>query len=407
MREAEPDVACPERQAEARPQQGQGQLSRLALAVASPLLVAAAVLLFPRSSSAFWRRASPAEEARRRGWVDRWPLAMLQEKAEEEDMLSAAEASQQCPLFMKQAKDPCCWTRAWSCPTQPLGNKGSAVNDGTLSFHCCCKEEFWRRAKACPKDEKLSAAQRAAVRAEEEAASERAAPSVSCNSSGPQQHQDPEDMPQLCQVGVEMYAYSPKVQALCKQQKKWEKLSKEVQREPCIVNPVTKMMTCRRNFTCSGGARSRQNALYLSKTLTYDCGETCKGSLLINCCNTCQEAQRDPDSMGVNVIACEGCETSKLQDAAQEANCQMFNGAFKCGTHATCSTGDPSQTCHEQHNDCDVYPCGACEHPQLKAQCCVDCLEKMCSATEPERRMMCDGCEGPPEENAAGWKFWR
>merc|ERR1711957_134168 len=72
------------------------------------------------------------------------------------------------------------------------------------------------------------------------------------------------------------------------------------------------------------------------------------------------------------------------------AHCQMYNGAFRCETSDMCTVGEPHETCNEEHNSCDVYPCGDCGDDHLKARCCADCLNFLCDS--PDKRMMCEGC---------------
>ena len=37
----------------------------------------------------------------------------------------------------------CDWTARYSCPTQPAGSAGTASDDGTEGFDCCCSERLW------------------------------------------------------------------------------------------------------------------------------------------------------------------------------------------------------------------------------------------------------------------------
>jgi hypothetical protein len=37
----------------------------------------------------------------------------------------------------------CDWTKKWSCPGQPIGYKGTAEDDGSLGYKCCCSFKFW------------------------------------------------------------------------------------------------------------------------------------------------------------------------------------------------------------------------------------------------------------------------
>eukprot|EP01052_Picozoa_sp_SAG31_P037743 SAG31_NODE_4920_length_2867_cov_1.714595_1_plen_155_part_00 len=37
----------------------------------------------------------------------------------------------------------CSWTANYSCPGQPIGSMGPAVDDNTINYECCCTEGLW------------------------------------------------------------------------------------------------------------------------------------------------------------------------------------------------------------------------------------------------------------------------
>jgi hypothetical protein len=58
--------------------------------------------------------------------------------------VSGAQCSQStgnCSAYMNSTG--CRWTNSWSCPGQPLGSQGSAADDGTDGYDCCCNQGLW------------------------------------------------------------------------------------------------------------------------------------------------------------------------------------------------------------------------------------------------------------------------
>mmetsp|Transcript_108188 Transcript_108188/g.316384 ORF Transcript_108188/g.316384 Transcript_108188/m.316384 type:complete len:469 (-) Transcript_108188:176-1582(-) len=50
-----------------------------------------------------------------------------------------------CSAYM--AKTGCSWTAKWNCPGQARGSRGTAGNDGSQGFDCCCNLGMWRSTR--------------------------------------------------------------------------------------------------------------------------------------------------------------------------------------------------------------------------------------------------------------------
>jgi len=284
----------------------------------------------------------------------------------------------------------CDWTTKWNCPGQPKGSKGPAVDDGTMSFHCCCAEGYWRHA---------------AVRSTTPAP----APHHGSHSSASDAPSHSTEMSPLCKVPVSQYKTSDVVQNKCNKIIRWQELARNVRPTPCHVDHVTRMMKCERDDQCEGGRNVAHHFSQVTKTLSYNCQQTCKGPLLIDCCNTCHAAQVNAVAWGYNSIECIGCANSEMRAAAQKANCHLQDGKFACATSAACEAGDPSEKTYHENYKCDVYPCDNCKTPHLKAKCCAECLSMMCrnasSTLSDHWRMACEGCDNP-EAMSSWWPSW-
>merc|ERR1712206_32890 len=102
--------------------------------------------------------------------------------------------------------------------------------------------------------------------------------------------------------------------------------------------------------------------------LSYPCGKNCEGSLLIDCCLKCGTYRDDPRSLGVNGVACQGCEDEDIAKATEQAQC-FFNGkSFKCQSRDHCETDN------------------------LKGQCCQDCVRRQCVDKNLTSNLVCKGC---------------
>mmetsp|Transcript_71822 Transcript_71822/g.181519 ORF Transcript_71822/g.181519 Transcript_71822/m.181519 type:complete len:463 (-) Transcript_71822:174-1562(-) len=301
---------------------------------------------------------------------------------------------------------PCCWTQAWSCPSQPMGLKGIAVNDGTMSYHCCCTEGLWEFADNCtdellPKTIQLPSD--SFLWGEETASPERGACKQEVGKQLRGEMKDSE--PELCKIPVEAYNTSDDVQMVCRQRLRWKDLAKNIRPRDCDIDPETKLMTCSRDEVCHGGHYVAEAYVKVTKNLTYDCAATCQGSLLISCCSECTKTQKNAAQWGLDNIFCEGCAEDNLNAIAKKSDCSLqSDGTFFCDSTGSCSAGVPTESCEEVHHVCDVFPCNNCDAPHLQAQCCADCLGMMCSG-DPSRRMMCEGCESPPGDKA-WWSSW-
>jgi len=153
----------------------------------------------------------------------------------------------------------------------------------------------------------------------------------------------------------------------------------------CHINPDSKEMSCHRTASCEGGQPYKHHLNYV----VYPCGRHCHGSLLIDCCNTCNTYAQNPSAIGVEAVMCEGCEESLLEAAADEANCDFDGHNFRCSEGGRCDVGRPMQ----EASTCVIYPCDECRESVLLRRCCQECVELMCEANSL-RRMVCKGCDG-------------
>merc|ERR1712107_750892 len=130
-------------------------------------------------------------------------------------------------------------------------------------------------------------------------------------------------------------------------------------------------------------------------------GMKCKGALLIDCCETCMKAEVNPLHFDIQAVKCKGCEAQQLSAAAAESHgaCTWSGTEFRCQNTGHCQLGDAEKSCYELDWQCDIVPCDKCTDDNLKAQCCSDCLGRMCSGTQSQ--MYCKGCEGGP----SSWPF--
>ena len=61
--------------------------------------------------------------------------------------------SSDCAVYYRGAApadtgEPCGWTAVRSCPGQPTGTAGTANDDGSLGYRCCCNDHGWRHTVA-------------------------------------------------------------------------------------------------------------------------------------------------------------------------------------------------------------------------------------------------------------------
>jgi len=154
--------------------------------------------------------------------------------------------------------------------------------------------------------------------------------------------------------------------------------------DSCVVDSVTKTMHCSLKAQCSGGYMAESDLSFLS----YPCGKNCEGSLLIDCCLKCGTYRDDPRSLGVNGVACQGCEDEDIAKATEQAQC-FFNGkSFKCQSSDHCHLGSPSRF----EKSCNIIPCDHCETENLKGQCCQDCVRRQCVDKNLTSNLVCKGC---------------
>mmetsp|Transcript_2114 Transcript_2114/g.5193 ORF Transcript_2114/g.5193 Transcript_2114/m.5193 type:complete len:600 (+) Transcript_2114:97-1896(+) len=60
----------------------------------------------------------------------------------------------QCDAYFHE--EGCAWTSHWHCPFQKPGERGPAVDDGSLGFQCCCQQQLWKKASDAECGEYLS-----------------------------------------------------------------------------------------------------------------------------------------------------------------------------------------------------------------------------------------------------------
>jgi len=202
----------------------------------------------------------------------------------------------------------------------------------------------------------------------------------------------PYEVRRQCEVGD----YNYNLTATCERQLQyWIGSRPELQPgDNCMIDPKTKVMDCKREASCRGGEPYQHNVNYM----VYPCGRECKGTLLIDCCQTCATYHNDPSLLGVREVMCEGCESENLVAVADAADCSFDGPVFKCKKSSVCDIGKPE---HEK-STCLIYPCDRCDYSFiLKQQCCQECLELMCEVGT-NRRMVCKGCEAEAMNTSSG-----
>jgi len=297
----------------------------------------------------------------------------------------------------------CCWTQAWSCPNQPLGKKGKAMNDASREYQCCCNHRLWDYASNCSEDlipKQISLPDDKFLWGRERATHEsgRCEDQVGKQLRGEFQEAEPSG----CKIPVHKYNASEEIQKLCRNKEEWHVRADTVRPRMCPIDPVTKLMTCTRDQICFAGEYVAERYVVVTKNLTYDCSKNCKGALLISCCNACLAEQKRAEQWGNERIVCEGCDNAAMTATVdQTEGCSIKDGKFGCDTGGVC-TASPTEVCEEAHHTCDIFPCDSCSVPHLQAHCCAHCLDLMCSA-DPKRRLLCKGCEDPSMAGEQPW----
>jgi len=162
----------------------------------------------------------------------------------------------------------------------------------------------------------------------------------------------------------------------------------------CYIDPTTKEMQCSMTNRCSGGHVYENDLSFLS----YPCGASCRGSLLIDCCTKCNMYRDSPKTLGVNGVDCAGCEPFQLAKAANEADC-TFNGIkFQCKSVDRCHLGQPSAF----KKRCNVIPCDRCGSEELRGKCCQECVHRQCTAKAASNsKLVCKGCARAPSSSSS------
>lgn len=82
------------------------------------------------------------------GPVDRAAVEVRQpeETAKAAPMPPPAKLQERPACAQYEAEVGCRWTESFSCPGQHLGKEGTAKDDGTLGYRCCCAYGGWKRA---------------------------------------------------------------------------------------------------------------------------------------------------------------------------------------------------------------------------------------------------------------------
>lgn len=179
----------------------------------------------------------------------------------------------------------------------------------------------------------------------------------------------------------------------------WDEAPADVSlQQNCEIDNVTKEMHCKMQGFCQGGHVQESDIDFLS----YPCGNNCRGSLLLDCCNKCLKYKMNPRSLGVNGVACSGCEPEDIAKAADEANCFFTTNKFKCVTVDKCHLGSPSQF----EKRCNIIPCDKCSSESLRGQCCQDCVWRQCHAQNGMTRLVCKGCNVEAASSSSSSPFW-
>eukprot|EP00812_Abedinium_dasypus_P008533 NODE_2288_length_961_cov_275.844371.p1 GENE.NODE_2288_length_961_cov_275.844371~~NODE_2288_length_961_cov_275.844371.p1 ORF type:complete len:289 (-),score=60.79 NODE_2288_length_961_cov_275.844371:79-879(-) len=167
----------------------------------------------------------------------------------------------------------------------------------------------------------------------------------------------------------------------------------------CVINEKTKEMDCHRKRSCEGGHPYKHDVNFL----VYPCGSSCKGSLLIDCCNTCERYRLNPMALHVRTVKCEGCNYEALQSAANDGDCVFDGSKFNCASQNACRLGKMTM----EKSSCLIYPCSVCVDPVLKRTCCQECLELQCESSQ-DSRMVCEGCDvyGTDTSSSGGGLPW-
>eukprot|EP00929_Paragymnodinium_shiwhaense_P042725 TRINITY_DN22067_c4_g3_i1.p1 TRINITY_DN22067_c4_g3~~TRINITY_DN22067_c4_g3_i1.p1 ORF type:complete len:1877 (-),score=416.06 TRINITY_DN22067_c4_g3_i1:175-5805(-) len=95
-----------------------------------------------RRTSSWWLPLAPVAAACLLVRCD--GLRLASEDAESIELEESSSAAQDCDLYMSSTG--CFWTGDFSCPDQPSGRKGPAMDDGSKGYGCCCNHGLWRKA---------------------------------------------------------------------------------------------------------------------------------------------------------------------------------------------------------------------------------------------------------------------
>jgi hypothetical protein len=317
-----------------------------------------------------------------------------------------AEVTAECRRYVRDT--PCSWTQRYSCPGQePKGSMGVVPRQGSEDYRCCCEEGLWRGLP----EERTSTTTQALSEPRVDACGAGAPPEawfpeatgMRIRTTSTTTTTPPPAAPPVCEVALEEYSTSDRIQAQCASLDHWQQEEQKAARQNnsyCHIDPRTKLMTCNRQEKCAGGQKVRHRFENATKTMTYHCDSGCKGTLYFGCCEACEAATSSPRSIGVDKIICNGCdeETKNQVKSEGEAHCELKGGTFECSTSEECRTGRPRQTCEVTDYTCNIYPCNSCQTHQLKAACCALCLETMCGRA-PQERLFCEGCTHAPDSH--------
>jgi len=219
-----------------------------------------------------------------------------------------------------------------------------------------------------------------------------------------------EDCSTLARCRAPLANYSADTTLLCAKLPAWQAQNQQYRASAsnCRIDPATGMMDCSFQATCSGGnvyTRSI-NEMTHNRIATYNCLEKCTGSLLVSCCNACQQAQQQAAGghfiIGARLyheVRCPQC--ANLQNMADAINCTFAHGHFSCASQGTCDIGVMVEEQHQSVQssyDCAIYPCNNCLADErgdaLRAACCASCLQHSCGPNSSSSgRVVCDGCD--------------
>jgi len=220
--------------------------------------------------------------------------------------------------------------------------------------------------------------------------------------SEPVSSHQPSDLSKECRMPGHQYLSSGVCSATIRNE--WSRrASVPRQQKACEIDYHTGKMTCDTKVTCAGGTHSYINKVQTKHTIEYDCSQ-CHDIQRESCCGKCFEV-KDMASKGklrvnnsdMDEVLCRNCEQDVLRSirSKHDVSCSHngADGTFQCSLKEHCELGTPVINMENLSFECVSTPCDQCADSFAQAQCCVDCLEHVCSSSLSfVDRKICRGC---------------